>query len=121
MRALFYDRPGEEYVKRGEYHISYDDGKQIIEPDSWGNIIRPGMQLDMGVILRQLQHDDTSKKCPLCHDSNLSVQPNGGWIDWKVHIYSPIIHHLTIFFSRCCDARFQVSEIDSDEIISPSM
>ena len=77
-------RAGQQYVERGEYDISCHEGKQIIDAQEWERMVKVGIVLEMSIILRRMDSEDTRKNCPRCRRRNSSAVPDEGWIVWKV-------------------------------------
>ena len=55
LRALFLDRPGQQWVERGDYDLTRDEDKQVICAEEWNTLITPGMVLRMSMILRDAE------------------------------------------------------------------
>jgi hypothetical protein len=81
LRALFVDRPGQQFVERGAYDLTCDEGKQIIRAEEWHTFVKVGTAMRMSMIVRRSK-TAKSKECPVCCRSNLGVEASHGWVEW---------------------------------------
>ena len=82
--ASFRGQPGERLVEREDYYLTCDNGKRRIRAHNWRRMMRPGMVVDMSMVLiqtRPMTRDD-SRHCPICRHGNPDVTDDDGWIDW---------------------------------------
>ena len=77
------DRIGNGYVERGDYQV-IDAEDRRISPNELAAEVKPGMILEMSIILRQNAAFEDDKKCPRCKFLNADVTARNGWIEWKV-------------------------------------
>ncbi|VDC07209.1 unnamed protein product [Peniophora sp. CBMAI 1063] len=60
----FTDKPGAEFVRSRDYRIMDTAGESaIIQPTAWTQIVKAGMTLEMGILLRQ---SSLQLQCPYC-------------------------------------------------------
>jgi hypothetical protein len=58
---------------------------QNIDPSQFAAMIRPGMVLEMSIVLRQkIAFQSNTTVCPRCDHVNLNVAVNNSWIAWLV-------------------------------------
>ncbi|KZP08415.1 hypothetical protein FIBSPDRAFT_262250 [Athelia psychrophila] len=108
---------GDSLVQRGDYRILKQDNNQYIAPSELSTTIRPGMTVEMSIVLRErtpAKHGGAEHKCPRCGRVNRTVITVSGWVSCQ----------------RCC-ANFQVlshthakergSEQDEPELISQAV
>lgn len=79
-------------MKRGDYQIISAEDNKTIDRIEFAKKVKPGMILEISIILRQLMPlQDTSKTCPRCCHVNINTTvTNSGWIEWQVPLYISI-------------------------------
>jgi hypothetical protein len=58
----FNGKPGERKVRNRRYHIMNSKSNEVINLNEWNDLIRPGSQLEMSMILSMTS--TTGKRCP---------------------------------------------------------
>lgn len=93
------------------------DGSHTIGHSEFANTVKPGMVLEMSIVLRQpAAFQDNKQKCPRCHHVNLNVTTTSGWIDWKVPLTAMLILMINVnHYSSKCSGQFQVAEAGADD------
>jgi hypothetical protein len=66
---------------------------QTIGPLEFANAVKPGITLEMSIILRRRTAlRDNKGKCPQCNHFNPTVKATYGWIKWQVFAFKPILY-----------------------------
>ena len=81
LRALFLDRPGQQFVERGDYDLTCNEGKQIIRAEEWNTFVKVGTAMRMSMIVRRTK-TAKSEECPVCCRTNLGVGASNSWVEW---------------------------------------
>ncbi|KZP08420.1 hypothetical protein FIBSPDRAFT_1052392 [Athelia psychrophila] len=102
---------GDSLVQRGDYMILKQGNDQVITPEELSSTIRPGITVEMSIVLREQapeEYGGTEHKCPRCSHMNSKVITPSGWVSCQ----------------RCC-GNFQVlshtedGDGDEEELVSP--
>jgi hypothetical protein len=65
------------------------EDSRVINHTEFASTVRPGMVLEMNIILRKNSNFQANKeKCPRpqCRHINLNVTATNGWIEWRVFL-----------------------------------
>ena len=85
IKAYCEGRIGGEYVRRGDYHLVHGDGYQSIHPSALRHTVKPGMLLEMSIMLRKrMSGVEDEEICPRCHAVNNVDSTKCGWNQWYV-------------------------------------
>ena len=88
----FKGKIGEDYVEQGDYSISSEDGKYLVQHDDWQSALRTGSVILMSMVIKKIdlhqQREHQSQTCPRCYKTLLGVMTDGGWLKWQVGIFS---------------------------------
>ncbi|TDL17421.1 hypothetical protein BD410DRAFT_794384, partial [Rickenella mellea] len=110
LKARFGSAPFGRFVQNGEYYLTCNNGKTIIQPQEWRRVVQSGMVVEMSIVLKQGKKVSGNKICPICSYSNSDASPQKGWIDC---------------LGIDCNARFQMSDMDlfenPNEIENPKL
>jgi hypothetical protein len=72
-------------VKQGDYQIIHAEDGQMISPLEFAKTVRPGMTLEMSIVLRRRTTLPHSKmQCPQCEYIHSTINTAYGWIEWQV-------------------------------------
>lgn len=58
---------------------------QVITPEELSSTIRPGITVEMSIVLREQapeEYGGTEHKCPRCSHMNSKVITPSGWVSW---------------------------------------
>ncbi|VDC07203.1 unnamed protein product [Peniophora sp. CBMAI 1063] len=73
----FENKPGERYVRSGSYTLMNtvtETTTSIIQPSSWAQSVRPGMTLEMSIVIRQFAR---KLECPYCRTCSPDAPDDG--------------------------------------------
>jgi hypothetical protein len=78
---------GEGHVKDHKYNISTKDGRSLVQANNWGLVVKKGTVLVMSMIVEKWALDEGEARakrneCPYCHETDLGVMADEGWLHW---------------------------------------
>ena len=79
------DSAGFNLIQRGDYRILGSKDEKFINPEDIAAVLRPGMKVEMSIILFEVeQRKETYKayNCPRCTHVNKRIVTLSGWSDW---------------------------------------
>jgi cytochrome c len=84
--TYFKGKCGEDLVKSHKYNISTKDGSSLVQANNWGSVVRKGTVLVMSMIMERLLDEGEARAqrnaCPHCHETDLGVMEDEGWLQW---------------------------------------
>ncbi|VDB85507.1 unnamed protein product [Peniophora sp. CBMAI 1063] len=75
LLANFRGQQGLRYVQTRSYMLSDAEHSRVIEREAWSKLIRPGMRLEMGILLRR-----PLLTCPWCQSTILNLDGSDGQV-----------------------------------------
>ena len=85
IRGYCNNRAGNRFVQQGDYRVIRAEDNGTIDPSEFARTIKPGVVLEMSIVLRKkTSFPDKKQVCPRCDTVSLNVATHHGWIDWKV-------------------------------------
>jgi hypothetical protein len=85
IKAYTRDRPGDSYIRRGDYRVIRPEDGETMSRSEFSEPWQAGTTLETSIILRaRIKTSANMQKCPRCQHVNSGTTAIHNWIEWCV-------------------------------------
>ena len=84
------NRLGNRFIERADYELVGTVGHGSTSLSEFTSVVKPGMSVELSIIVRQTALLQEEQKCLRCGFANSVVTAQNVWIEWQMHLHDYI-------------------------------